>query len=54
MNPRVIADAIRSELVAIDPTPPVVIETMSQRVNKLADRPRFNAAKGRVMGRAAH
>src|SRR5262249_27707625 len=33
----------RSEVAAIDPTLPVVIETMSQRVNKLADRPRFNA-----------
>ena len=43
MNPQVIADAIRSEVAAIDPTLPVVIETMSQRVNKLADRPRFNA-----------
>src|SRR5262249_252086 len=43
MNPQVIADAIRSEVAAIDPTLPVVTETMSQRVNKLADRPRFNA-----------
>ena len=43
MNPQLIADAIRSEVAAMDPTLPVVIETMSQRVNKLADRPRFNA-----------
>jgi len=43
MNPQVIANAIRSEVAAMDPTLPVVIETMSQRVNKLADRPRFNA-----------
>jgi len=43
MNPQVIADSIRNEVAAIDPTLPVVIETMSQRVNKLADRPRFNA-----------
>ena len=43
MNPQVMADAIRSEVAAIDPTLPVVIETMTQRVNKLADRPRFNA-----------
>lgn len=43
MNPQVVADAIRSQVAAIDPTLPVVIETMSQRVNKLADRPRFNA-----------
>jgi len=43
MNPRVIADAIRGEVAAMDPTLPIIIETMSQRVNKLADRPRFNA-----------
>jgi putative ABC transport system permease protein len=43
INPRVIADSFRAEVTAIDPTLPVVIETMSQRVNKLADRPRFNA-----------
>jgi len=43
MNPQVIADAIRSEVAVIDPTLPVVIETMSQRVNKLTDRSRFNA-----------
>jgi predicted permease len=43
VNPQVIADAIRREVGAMDPTLPVVIETMSQRVNKLADRPRFNA-----------
>ncbi|MBV9342128.1 MAG: FtsX-like permease family protein, partial [Acidobacteria bacterium] len=35
---------IQSEVAAIDPTVPVVTETMSQRVNKLADRPRFEAA----------
>jgi putative ABC transport system permease protein len=35
---------IRSEVEAIDPTVPVVTETMDQTVNKLADRPRFEAA----------
>src|SRR5262249_20919149 len=40
MNPQPIAGAIRGEVAAMDPTLPVVIETMSQRVNKLADRPR--------------
>jgi predicted permease len=35
---------IRSEVAALDPTVPVVTETMSQRVSKLADRPRFEAA----------
>ena len=43
MNPEVIANAIRREVAAMDPTLPVVVETMAQRVNKLSDRPRFNA-----------
>jgi putative ABC transport system permease protein len=43
MNPQVVANTIRSEVAAMDPTLPVVVETMSQRVNKLTDRPRFNA-----------
>jgi putative ABC transport system permease protein len=34
---------MRSEVAAMDPTVPVVTETMSQRVSKLADRPRFEA-----------
>jgi hypothetical protein len=33
MNPQSIADAIRSEVAAIDSTLPVVLESMSQRVN---------------------
>ena len=32
---------VRSQVSAIDPTVPVVIETLSQRVSKLADQPRF-------------
>ena len=32
---------VRSQASAIDPTVPVVIETLSQRVSKLADQPRF-------------
>ena len=35
---------MHSEVAAIDPTIPVVTETMSQRVSKLAERPRFEAA----------
>jgi putative ABC transport system permease protein len=35
---------IHAEVAAMDPTVPVVTETMSQRVSKLADRPRFEAA----------
>jgi predicted permease len=43
MNALALAPWIRSEAAAIDPTVPVTIEAMSQRVGKLADRPRFNA-----------
>jgi putative ABC transport system permease protein len=39
-----IAPWIRSQIAAIDPTIPVEIETMSERVSKLADGPRFEAA----------
>jgi putative ABC transport system permease protein len=37
------AEMIRAEIAAIEPTLPVTIETMPQRVYKLAERPRFNA-----------
>jgi ABC-type antimicrobial peptide transport system permease subunit len=43
MNTLALAPWIRSEAAAIDPTVPVTIEAMGQRVGKLADRPRFNA-----------
>ena len=43
MNPQAVAQWLRSEAAAIDPTTPVKIETLRQRVGKLADRPRFNA-----------
>jgi hypothetical protein len=39
-NQQALARWVRSE---VDPTVPVTIEAMSQRVSKLADRPRFNA-----------
>ena len=42
-NPQALARWVRSEVAAVDPTVPVMVETMSQRVGKLADRPRFNA-----------
>lgn len=42
-NPQALAHWVRSEVAAVDPAVPVTIETMSQRVGKLADRPRFNA-----------
>ena len=35
---------MRGEIAAIDPTVPVVTETMTERVSKFADRPRFEAA----------
>jgi putative ABC transport system permease protein len=43
VNPQAMAKWIRSEAASIDPTVPVTIEAMSQRVGKLADRPKFNA-----------
>ncbi|MGH9734816.1 MAG: ADOP family duplicated permease [Candidatus Acidiferrales bacterium] len=43
VNPDVVAKWIRSEVAAIDPAQPVTIQTMSQRVSRLADRPRFSA-----------
>jgi len=43
MNSHGMAGWVRSEVASIDPTIPLTIETMSQRVDKLAQRPRFNA-----------
>jgi putative ABC transport system permease protein len=43
MNPQGVASWIRSEAAAVDATIPLTIETMSQRVEKLVQRPRFNA-----------
>jgi len=34
---------VRAEITQLDPTLPVTLETMMQRVKKLAQRPRFNA-----------
>jgi predicted permease len=42
-NQQALARWVRSEVAAVDPTVPITIEAMSQRVSKLADRPRFNA-----------
>ncbi len=44
LSPRAMAPWLRKEIAAIDPTLPVTIETMDQRVGKLAQRARFNAA----------
>jgi len=37
------AKSVLAEIAALDGTLPVAIETMDRRVNKLAERPRFNA-----------
>ena len=43
MDPAALARWVRAEVAALDPTLPVNIETLDQRVGKLAQRPRFNA-----------
>jgi putative ABC transport system permease protein len=43
MNPKSVAGWMRAETSGLDSAVPVRIETMSQRVEKLAERPRFNA-----------
>jgi putative ABC transport system permease protein len=43
VNPDTVAKWVRSEVASIDPAQPVSIQTMAQRVSKLAERPRFNA-----------
>ncbi|HYL86068.1 MAG TPA: ABC transporter permease [Candidatus Angelobacter sp.] len=43
INPQAVAQWVRSETAAIDPTVPVTIESMNMRVGKLTQRPRFNA-----------
>jgi len=42
-RPQAMAEWVRAEIAALDATLPVSIETMEQRVGKLAVRPRFNA-----------
>jgi predicted permease len=41
--PEAVAAAIRSQIAELDPTLPVQVETMSQRVRGLTEGPRFNA-----------
>jgi putative ABC transport system permease protein len=43
MSPAAVSAWIRSETAGLDATLPVKIETMNQRIGKLAQRPRFNA-----------
>jgi ABC-type antimicrobial peptide transport system permease subunit len=44
MKPAAIADWVRREVGALDPTLPVSLDTMRQRVSQLEARPRFDAA----------
>src|SRR5437764_2861722 len=43
VDPRAITDWIKKEFASLDPALPVTITTMRERVDKLAQRPRFNA-----------
>ena len=43
MDPAAMARWVRTTVAALDPVLPVKIETMDERVGKLAERPRFNA-----------
>ncbi len=43
MSPTVMAGWLKREIAQIDPTLPLTISTMQQRVSRLNDRPRFNA-----------
>jgi len=44
MNAKTVAEWLRTETTALDPALPISIQTLSERVGKLAQRPRFNAA----------
>ena len=44
LPPQAVAQWIRTEIGGIDPTVPVDVETLDQRVSQLADRPRFETA----------
>lgn len=43
MGAEELAKVVRAEIAAMDPALPVTLETMRQRVDRLAARPRFNA-----------
>jgi len=43
MNPKATAAWMRSETAAIDPALPIEVQTLSQRVGNLTQRPKFNA-----------
>ena len=43
-SPKALAPWVQSQIAQIDPTIPVEIQTLSERVSSLADRPRFETA----------
>lgn len=43
IDPKLVANSIRSLVAELDPTLPVQMETMPQRLNDITERPRFNA-----------
>ena len=38
-----VANLLRAQIAALDPMLPITIETMNQKVSRLAQRPKFNA-----------
>jgi len=44
LPPSAMAGWVRAEIAALDPTLPIKLQTMNQRVSELAGRPRFEAA----------
>jgi predicted permease len=44
IDPRLSAAAVRGAIAALDPTLPVEVETMRQRLDQITERPRFYAA----------
>lgn len=43
MSPETVAQWLRREMASLDPDVPLTLQTMSSRVSKLSERPRFNA-----------
>ncbi len=43
IDPRIVTSSVRSAIAEIDPTLPVEMQTMSQRLEEITQRPRFNA-----------
>jgi putative ABC transport system permease protein len=44
LPPQSMAPLVRSQIAMLDPTVPIEIETLTEQVSKLADRPRFETA----------